>query len=247
MSGANRARVERLYAAANRGDEQAVRDLTSPALRWEWPPGMAETGVYEGHEGLMRGMRQWAESWEELRMEPAEILERGDEAFVLVRYRTRGRGSGIEFDQPVAHVLEVREGVFVRWRMFGDPDKARRRFLLEHGYRRFNETGEFDWDVIDEDVEWNAFRFAPVWSFRGRAGVRQWLEEVGGMFDELRIEPEEFIDAGERVVVVSTMRGRGKGSGAEVEQPLVSVWTFRGGRIVRHDSFQERAEALGAL
>jgi uncharacterized protein len=64
------------------------------------------------------------------------------------------------------------------------------------------------------------------------------------MFDGLEIEPEEFLDGGDRVVVVSTMSGRGRGSGAETEQRLVSVWTFREGKIVRHDSFTDRDEAL---
>jgi ketosteroid isomerase-like protein len=115
---------------------------------------------------------------------------------------------------------------------------------LRRAYDRFNETGEFDWELLDPDVEWNAFRFAPVVSFHGHAGVRQWLLEVGEMFDGLRIDPEEFVDCGDKVVVVSTMRGRGRESGAGAEQTLVSVWTFRHERIVRHDSFSDRDEAL---
>jgi ketosteroid isomerase-like protein len=246
MSG-NRPLIERFYETANRDDLEALPRLVSPRLRWEWPRGMAVTGVYEGHEGLVRGMQQWRDSWDELRMDPLEILERDDEAFILVRYKARGRVSGIEVDENVAHVIEVRDGLMVRFRMFGDPDKARRRFLLEHAYRRFNATGEFDWELLDPDVEWNAFRFAPVWQYYGHAGVRQWLADVGGMFEELRIEPEEFVDAGDRVVVVSRMRGRGKGSGADVEQALVSVWTFRDERIVRHDAYQDRKEALASI
>jgi uncharacterized protein len=115
---------------------------------------------------------------------------------------------------------------------------------MRRAYDHFNETGDFDWELIAPEVQWNAFRFAPVATFRGHAGVRQWLLEVSEMFDGLEIEPEEFLDGGDRVVVVSTMSGRGRGSGAETEQRLVSVWTFREGKIVRHDSFTDRDEAL---
>jgi ketosteroid isomerase-like protein len=117
---------------------------------------------------------------------------------------------------------------------------------LRQAYELFNRTGEFEWDLMDPEVEWNVFRFAPVAEYRGQAGVRRWLAELSELFDGLRIEPEEFVDGGDKVVVVSTMRGRGRGSGAETEQALVSLWTFRDGKVVRHDSFTERGEALRA-
>jgi ketosteroid isomerase-like protein len=85
-----------------------------------------------------------------------------------------------------------------------------------------------------------------VTEWRGHAGVRGWLLEISEMFEGLRIEPEEFVDGGDKVVVVSTMSGRGRGSGAETEQLLVSLWTFRGGKVVRHDSYTDREEALQA-
>jgi uncharacterized protein len=118
---------------------------------------------------------------------------------------------------------------------------------LRGAYERFNRTGEFGWELLDPDVEWNAFSFAPVAEYRGHAGVRQWLADVSGMFEGLRVEPEEFVDRGDRVVVVSTMRGRGRGSGVDSDQTLVSLWTFRDGRVIRHDSFTDREEALASL
>jgi hypothetical protein len=47
----------------------------------------------------------------------------------LVRYRLRGAGSGIDIEQLVAHLLRVEDGLVRSWWMFGDADKARRRFL----------------------------------------------------------------------------------------------------------------------
>jgi ketosteroid isomerase-like protein len=43
--------------------------------------------------------------------------------------RGRGRSSGLEIDDPVAHLWEFRGGRAVRLRMFGDVERARQRFL----------------------------------------------------------------------------------------------------------------------
>ena len=66
----------------------------------------------------------------ELVIEPVEFLEDGDYVFALTRYRMRGVGSGVYLETPVAHLHEFTEdGLLKRWWMFGDADKARRRFL----------------------------------------------------------------------------------------------------------------------
>jgi hypothetical protein len=62
-------------------------------------------------------------------MNPEEIIEDGEELFVRVRYRLRGAGSGIDIEHQVAHLIRVEDGLIRAWWMFGDPDKARRRFL----------------------------------------------------------------------------------------------------------------------
>ena len=57
----------------------------------------------------------------------------------------------------------------------------------------------------------------------------------------------EFIDAGERVVVVGRMRGEGKASGAEVDQSYAGIWTIRGGRVIRWElGYEDRRAALEA-
>ena len=55
---------------------------------------------------------------------------------------------------------------------------------------------------------------------------------------------EEVIDAGEQIVSVIVSRGRGRASGAEVEQRHHGVWTFRDGKIVRVAWLGTREEAL---
>lgn len=119
--------------------------------------------------------------------------------------------------------------------------------LLRAGYEAFN-AGELDYNLLDPEVEWHNFPTAPEPVFHGREGVRKWRANIADSFEELRIEPEEFIDVGDgRVVVVSTMRGRGKGSGVEVTAPLANVWTLRDGLAVLVRSYTDRAEALAEV
>jgi ketosteroid isomerase-like protein len=57
---------------------------------------------------------------------------------------------------------------------------------------------------------------------------------------------EEFIDAGDRVLVTVHESGRGRGSGIEVDARLFNVFTLRDGEIVHKVEFTERSEAREA-
>ena len=85
-------------------------------------------------------------------------------------------------------------------------------------------------------------------TYFGIEGVRQLLADMDETWDDLRIEPREFIDAGERVAVIGTLMGRGKSSRVEVERPVNGqVWTVRSGRIVRLEfGFNDRETTLEA-
>jgi ketosteroid isomerase-like protein len=121
--------IEGAYAALNRREWDVVPELCHPDFEWTWPKGMADTDVFRGQDGFRRGVEAWLDPWDECLLEPAEVLERADELLVIVRYSARGGGSGMELDQLVAHLWEFRGGRASRLRMFGDVEKARRRFL----------------------------------------------------------------------------------------------------------------------
>ena len=63
---------------------------------------------------------------------------------------------------------------------------------------------------------------------------------------EWTLEPEEFIDAGERVVVLARLSARGRASGVALVRRDGMVWTVRGGKAVRLDYFNRPADALEA-
>ena len=61
-------------------------------------------------------------------------------------------------------------------------------------------------------------------------------------------EYDEFIDAGEHVVVVQTQRYRGRTSGIELEWiSIAQVWAIQDAKVVRVEFFPTRGEALVAV
>ena len=79
---------------------------------------------------------------------------------------------------------------------------------------------------------------------KGTRVFAAWEREVGEVWDDFRIEPERFIDAGNRVIVIETRRARGKGSGVEVEMRSGVVWTLSDGKIVRMETDLDPDEAV---
>jgi ketosteroid isomerase-like protein len=66
-------------------------------------------------------------------------------------------------------------------------------------------------------------------------------------FDTVVIIGEEFLDAGDSVVVRVNQQATGLGSGAQVAMSYYQLWTFRGKNVIRIESVRERAEALEAV
>jgi ketosteroid isomerase-like protein len=59
------------------------------------------------------------------------------------------------------------------------------------------------------------------------------LREFLGQWSEFRIEPEQFAEFGDTVLVTERQHGIGKSSGVSTEQTFYAAWTFRNGLVVR--------------
>ena len=81
----------------------------------------------------------------------------------------------------------------------------------------------------------------------GHEGLRRLGAEVGQVWEEFTIEPERFVDAGDRVVVIEKRRGRGRGSGVETVQRSAVIWTLRDGQVVGMETDLDPDEALEAV
>jgi ketosteroid isomerase-like protein len=79
---------------------------------------------------------------------------------------------------------------------------------------------------------------------RGHKEVGNYLR---GWFDSWDIyvpHPQEFLDAGDTVVVMVQLRARGKGSRFEIEEEMADVFTLENGSIVQLRLYVDRGVAL---
>ncbi len=117
--------------------------------------------------------------------------------------------------------------------------------LVRKAYEHFAETGEPDASIYSATVEWHSAAEDPgAEVFHGVDGVRRLIQEVRESLEDFRTEPFEFLDSGDRVVAGLLHRGRGRGSGVEVEMREWNVFLIRDGRIVSVHEYQDRQEAL---
>jgi ketosteroid isomerase-like protein len=110
-------------------------------------------------------------------------------------------------------------------------------------------TGDLDaWlELLNPDIDWVAAREDPdAATHRGREGVReyvqQWIDAVGF----LRVEPLEYVDAGDRVVAFVRFIGQGAVSGVPVNVEQAQVVTIKERKVERVEEYFDRAEALEA-
>ena len=122
--------------------------------------------------------------------------------------------------------------------------------LITRMYRAWN-SGDMEAliDVFDAKVEvhpaLSAFLASTV--YRGHDGVAAWYEETYEPWAELHAEPQRFIDAGDRTVVVAALRARVPGGQVDVEGEIAQVVTVRDGRILRLDGYEEADAAFAAV
>jgi ketosteroid isomerase-like protein len=83
-------------------------------------------------------------------------------------------------------------------------------------------------------------------TYRGRAALLDWMKEWAAEWEEIDYRPNEFIEAGDTVVVDVLYDGRGKGSGVRVEGRFWYVFKLRDGKLLRWELYPEKTQALEA-
>ena len=76
--------------------------------------------------------------------------------------------------------------------------------------------------------------------------MRRYFDEFVQAWESLRLEVDEFIEAGEHVVMPNTLHAQGR-DGIEVQARAAWVWTIRDGSVARLCFYQERQDALEAV
>ena len=117
------------------------------------------------------------------------------------------------------------------------------RAMYEHWAR-----GDFPASFYDPEVEHSRIGAQTPdmeGEFRGLEELSRAMREYLHPFSDLRIEAEEIIDLDDdRVLVLSRHTAVGKLSGAPINHELGDLFTLRAGKVVRYDSYWDRAEAM---
>jgi ketosteroid isomerase-like protein len=100
--------------------------------------------------------------------------------------------------------------------------------------------------AFEENIEWQAPDSLPFGGvYRGHDGVGRFFGLLPTYWQELTVEPEEFIDGGDTIVVVA--RVRGTAAGGSLDQKNVHIWRMGDGKAASFTEYSDTARALQAL
>jgi ketosteroid isomerase-like protein len=121
--------------------------------------------------------------------------------------------------------------------------------LVRSVMTRFTETQEPS-DRLTPDFVWD-LRSWPPWTgqkeYHGADGFRQFFAEWINAYEEWTQELEDFIDAGDsQVAVTSVQRGRMRGSDSWVDLRATFLYTIEGELISRIEVYESPEQALHA-
>ena len=91
-------------------------------------------------------------------------------------------------------------------------------------------------EAVDPDIEWHQItQFPDRAVYRGHEEFRNRFitEQLIEQFGDFRIDVEEFVDAGDHVVMIGHIVAHGSASGVPIRLRVVNFLTLRDGRIVR--------------
>jgi ketosteroid isomerase-like protein len=118
-----------------------------------------------------------------------------------------------------------------------------RDFIAAYNRRDFDAAVEH----FDPEVDWVLPAHQRSDSCKGPDEIRGFWKGLDETFDELRLDPQESVDGGDRVAVRLRYYVLGKGSGVEIEGELYhQVTTFRDGKMIRIEYFTDWPAALAA-
>jgi uncharacterized protein len=110
------------------------------------------------------------------------------------------------------------------------------------------------WDVEElvedmaHDIEWSLPDSLPWGGTRhGHDGVRAFAEISQDLVEGRWADADDFLDAGDRIVVLGRLRGRAKATGQEFEVGFAHVWTMTDGMASRLRAYFDTAPIMATL
>jgi hypothetical protein len=219
--------------------------------------------TYTGLDGFRESWLDWLAPYAEYRTEVEEAIDCGERVLLLQSSSGRLEGSTKEVKLAPAVVYTVRDGKIARVEPYADRAEALNAVglsesamsqenveLARRGFEAFARGGpEAVVESFHPDVElWLPSGLVQAGgTYRGQAAVLAWMREWAEAWQEIEYKPEEFIEAGDSVIVGVLYAGRGKASGARAEGRFWYVFKVRSGRLWRWELYPERTQALEAV
>jgi uncharacterized protein len=102
-------------------------------------------------------------------------------------------------------------------------------------------------DAFADDIQWDVPDSLPFGGvFNGKEEVGRFFGTLGDYYDELRVEPDEFLEAGDRVVALGNHHGKVK-DGDSFDARFAMVWTMRDGKAASFKEYTDTAPIDRAL
>src|SRR5436190_20133779 len=118
MSQENVEVVRSFYHAWAREEFPGPVELMDPEIEYVNPAGAVEPGTRRGLAAFSRAVEKVFEGWETWQTEPEQFNDVGDQVAVVVRYRARGRRSGVEVEGRESALWTLRNGKVARYAWF---------------------------------------------------------------------------------------------------------------------------------
>jgi ketosteroid isomerase-like protein len=116
-------------AFAEEGVDGLIRFL-HPDFEMTTPAGLAaEPDTYRGHDGMRRYFDSFYDVMDDIRFDLSGFEDLGEgRVLIISTLKARGQATGIEVEQNVTQVWEIRDGLAARVYVFASPDEARAAF-----------------------------------------------------------------------------------------------------------------------
>src|SRR2546423_91166 len=116
--------------------------------------------------------------------------------------------------------------------------------------RVYDALNRGDWDAVfrdmHRDAEITTQRGPAAGTHRGRVAIQGVIEDYNAAFESVVLEPEQFHENGDQVLVLVTRRARPNGGGVDIEVRNGHIWTVRDDTILSMKSFPDPKKALKA-
>jgi ketosteroid isomerase-like protein len=133
-----------------------------------------------------------------------------------------------------------------------DRERARRNVaILKRGATAIGDDDvEALMSLVSDDFELHpaiAGAFVGATVYRGKDGARRYVEDIKGVFRDLRLEPFSFSAWDDYLICRTRVFAYGTTSGAEIDLEATMIWRVRDGLAHWGATFFNREDALKAI